>query len=286
MHRRYSIVLILLMFCTPLLAEEVVISTGGRGGSYFSTGQNLATMLGEYDYQAKVVKSRGSVENIERVANGEAAIGFTQLDALAWWMGRNPAPADNKRFKVLGNLFPECVYIAVNKDGPIGDEDDLQSKKGKIAVQKRGSGSAVTWEYMRGLEPGYAESQTLFQGGMQVLSQLASSPDGEVNAFMWVSNPQNLDQRYLQTVLNNDALELIDVDDRDLNDKFKPLDRPIYRFEKPAVAEGFIFDSDIKTICMDSVVIAGSNADDDMLDDVADILINHTNRLLAQPEKK
>jgi len=281
MRTAFIWITLLCLASAQALAEGVVISTGSRGGSYFKTGQNLATMLQEYDYSANVEKSRGSIENIERVASGEATIGFTQLDALAWWMNRNPSPASSKRFKVIGSLFPECVYIAVNKRGPIGDEDDLQSKRGKIAVQKRGSGSAVTWEYMRELEPGYAKSQTLFQGGMQVLAQLADNPDGDVNAFMWVSDPINLEQRYLQTVLKNDNLELIDVDDKDLNDTFKPLDRAIYHFDAPKVGKGFVFDQNIKTICMDAVVIANAEADDDMLDDIADILINHRNRLLA-----
>lgn len=262
---------------SQVIANEVVISTGSRGGAYHATGEQMAKILTEYDYEAKVEKSKGSVENIDRVANGEAALGFTQLDAVAWWMTRNPTKA--KSFKVLGNLFPECVYIAVNKDGPIGDEGDLQSDKGKIAVQKKGSGAAVTWEYMRELNAGYAKSQTFYKGGMQVLSQLASQPDGDINAFLWVSNPEKLDQRYLNTVLNNDQLELINVNDWDLNDKHEELGRSIYRFEKPEVKKGFLNDQEIKTICMDSVVIASNNADDDMVDDVADILINNRTRL-------
>ena len=262
---------------SQVIANEVVISTGSRGGAYHATGEQMAKILTEYDYEAKVEKSKGSVENIDRVANGEAALGFAQLDAVAWWMARNPTKS--KSFKVLGNLFPECVYIAVNKDGPIDDEGDLQSDKGKIAVQKKGSGAAVTWEYMRELNAGYAKSQTFYKGGMQVLSQLASQPDGDINAFLWVSNPEKLDQRYLNTVLNNDQLELINVNDWDLNDKHEELGRSIYRFEKPEVKKGFLNDQEIKTICMDSVVIASNNADDDMVDDVADILINNRTRL-------
>ena len=61
----------------PALAQDVVISTGGRGGSYFATGEKLAGILVEYDYPAKAVKSQGSVENIKRVASGEASLGFT-----------------------------------------------------------------------------------------------------------------------------------------------------------------------------------------------------------------
>jgi len=89
----------------PAFADDVVISTGGRGGSYFATGEKLAEVLLEYDYQASAIKSKGSIENIERVASGEASLGFTQLDALAWWMNRNPEQAGD--LKVLGNLYPE-----------------------------------------------------------------------------------------------------------------------------------------------------------------------------------
>ncbi len=275
--KKTLIALALTMASSQIIASEVVISTGGRGGSYYATGEQLAIILSEYDYQPKVEKSKGSVENLDRVASGEAALGFAQLDAVAWWMTRNPEKANE--FTVLGNLFPECVYIAVNKDGPIGDEDDLQTNKGKIAVQKKGSGAAVTWEYMRDLNSGYANSQTLYQGGMQVLSKLASQPDGDVNAFLWVSNPEKLDQRYLNTVLNNDQLELINVNDWDLNDKHEELGRAIYRFEEPEVQKGFLNDQEVKTICMDAVVIASKSADEDMLDDVADVLINNRTRL-------
>lgn len=261
----------------PVLAQDVVISTGGRGGSYFATGEKLAEILAEYDYPASSVKSNGSIENIERVASGEATLGFTQLDALAWWMNRNPESASN--LKVLGNLYTECVYVAVNSDGPIDDEGDLQSDSAKVAVQKRGSGSAVSWSYMQDLEPDFARGNTYFQGGLQLLNELANNPDGEVNAFLWVSDPLNLDQRYLKTVLENDKLKLVDITDWDLNDKHPELGRPIYRFEEPDVAKGLVFDKELNTICMDAVVVANSDADDDMLDDVVDVLTVNRGRL-------
>ena len=264
----------------PVLAEDVVISTGGRGGSYFSTGEKLAEILVEYDYKADSVKSQGSIENIERVTSGEATLGFTQLDALAWWMARNPGKVDN--LKVLGNLYSECVYVAVNKDGPVSDEDDLQSKAAKVAVQKRGSGSSVSWAYMQDLEPDFAKGTTFFQGGLQLLNEVAGNPDGDINAFLWVSDPLNLDQRYLKTVLENDNLKLLDIKDWDLNDKHPELGRPIYRFEEPDVAKGLVFDTELSTICMDAVVVANADADDDMLDDVVDVLTVNRGRLFDE----
>ena len=271
------IALIVSSVSLPVLAEDVVISTGGRGGSYFSTGEKLAGILAEYDYPAKSVKSNGSIENIERVASGEATLGFAQLDALAWWMNRNPESAGN--LKVLGNLYTECVYVAVNTSGPISDEGDLQGDSAKVAVQKRGSGSAVSWSYMQDLEPDFAKGSTFFQGGLQLLNELANTPDGEINAFLWVSDPLNLDQRYLKTVLENDNLKLVNIKDWDLNDKHPELGRPIYRFEEPDVAKGLVFDKQLNTVCMDAVVVANANADDDMLDDVVDVLTVNRGRL-------
>lgn len=264
----------------PVLAEDVTISTGGRGGSYFATGAKLAEILNEYDYPAKAIKSKGSVENIERVASGEAALGFAQLDALAWWLGRNPEHSGS--LKVLGSLYQECVYVAVNPDSGVSDEGDLQSSDARVAVQKRGSGSAVTWSYMQELEPNFAEGTTYFKGGLQLLNELANNPEGEINAFLWVSNPLNLDQRYLKTVLENDQLELVDISDWDLNDKHPELGRSIYDFEEPDVAKGFVFDTELSTICMDAVVVASSAADDDMLDDVVDVLTVNRGRLFEE----
>lgn len=272
--------LVISSLALPVLAEDILISTGGRGGSYFSTGEKLAAVLDEYDYPAKAVKSKGSIENIERVAANEASLGFTQLDALAWWLMRNPESADS--LKVLGNLYSECVYVAVNSKGPIDDEDDLQSKKAKVAVQKRGSGSAVSWSYMQDLESDFAKGTTFFQGGLQVLNQIAENPKGDVNAFLWVSNPLNLEQRYLKTVIENKNLELIDIKDWDLNDKHPELGRPIYRFEEPDVTKGLLFDTELNTICMDAVVVANSTADDDMLDDVVSVLTVNRGRLFDE----
>ena len=264
-------------FATASFAQEALITTGGRGGSYFATGEKLAGVLAEYDYQVKAVKSRGSVDNIERVANGEAALGFTQIDALAWWINRNPNQAGN--LKLVGNLYPECVYIAVNADGEIDNEGDLQSNKARVAVQKKGSGSAVSWAYMQELEPDFGRGGTFFQGGLQLLNEIANNTDSEVNAFLWVSDPTNLDQRYLQTVLENDKLKLVDIDDWDLNNKHPELGRPIYRFEEPDVAKGFLFDTELKTICMDAVVIGSAAADEDMIDDVVEVLTLNRARL-------
>jgi len=152
----------------------------------------------------------------------------------------------------------------------------------RIAVQKQGSGSAVSWSYMQELETDFSSGSTFFQGGLQLLNELANNPEGEINAFLWVSDPTNLEQRYLKTVLENDDLKLVDIEDWDLNDKHPELGQSIYRFEEPDVAKGLIFDTELNTICTDAVVVGSSAADDDMIDDVVDVLTLNRGRLFDQ----
>ena len=74
--------LALAFYGSAAVASDITITTGGKGGSYNTTGEKLAEMLRGFDHTVTVERSAGSVENINRVASGEATLGFTQLDAL------------------------------------------------------------------------------------------------------------------------------------------------------------------------------------------------------------
>lgn len=260
-------------------AETMNITTGSKKGSYYSTGLNLKTMLRGYDIKAKVKTSKGSMQNLQRVAKGEAGIRFTQLDAYASFEKQYPDKAAN--VDVISSLFQECVFIAVKKDGKISSEDDLQSnvsgqKTGPvIAVGKKGSGSAVTWDYMRDLEPDYKKSQVLFRGGLSTLGKLAAG--GNVDAFMFVTKP-NPNHKFIKTVQKNENLVFLDIDDNDLNDKLESTGQEVYKFKTVDLDTGF-FTSSVTTICTDSAVVVNTEMDEDTADSVADIFMNYANQL-------
>ncbi len=65
--------------------EEVVVTTGKDRGAYFYVGARLTTaMFVAHKRPVKVLTSRGSIENLERLddPNHPAAVGLTQADAL------------------------------------------------------------------------------------------------------------------------------------------------------------------------------------------------------------
>src|SRR5690349_12124442 len=62
--------------------ESTVIASGSRTGVYYEYGKHLADELGErLGVAVTVAETNGSVDNLLRVAAGDAVVGFAQGDA-------------------------------------------------------------------------------------------------------------------------------------------------------------------------------------------------------------
>ncbi|MCK5902194.1 MAG: hypothetical protein KAG28_03520 [Cocleimonas sp.] len=273
---KYNVLLLLLSLTLPLQATAYTITTGETSGAYFKVGTNLASLV----KGGKVLESKGSVENLDRLVSGEADIAMVQLDAYAWYLSKYPKAST--KIEVMGSLFKECIHIAVNKNGKVQDEDDLQDVGATIAIGKKGSGTAVSWQYMVKLEPGYKKSTVSFTGGSRALGKLALSLKNEkpsIDAVMWVARP-NLNNKYLNIVRQNPDLKMIEVDDKDLNDTYSPLGRPIYTFQNLATKDGFFSKGKIEVPCVEAAIVVRSGADEAVLESVANTLLSHKAALI------
>lgn len=265
------VVMMVSLFATTAVAAGPVITTGGKTGTYIKVGHNLKSLLGT----GEVVTSKGSVENLDRLVKGEAQIGLVQMDAYAWYGLKHPEI--ETELEVMGNLYEECAYLAVNNGGKVLSEDDLQTVKDvTIAVGSKGSGTAVTWDYMLKLEPKYKNASVLFIGGTRALSKLVAK---QVDAVMWVTKPQ-LDGKMAQTVLKNKDLELVGFNDKDLNDKLPTTGKPVYQFRKIDTEKGFFNDTEITTACVEAVIVARKDTEEEILESVSDALLNYKQTLV------
>ena len=271
---KYTAIALALMVSSSAMAiEPYSVSTGGKSGTYYKVGFNLTGVISG----GTVMTSKGSVENLDRVMSGEAQLGMSQMDVVAWYADKYPA--SQSKVEIMGGMYRECVYIAYNKNGKVRNEDDLQSEGVTIAVGKKGSGGAVTWDYMRKLEPGYKKASVSYTGGTRALNKLAVGDSSGIDAVLWVTKP-NLNGKYAQSVINNENLQFMNVNDKDLNDNYAPTGKPIYEFQSIETEKGFFNDQEFSTICMDAVLVADTDADEELLDEVADLTLNYKATLL------
>lgn len=269
-----------LSLATPMAAqanENIVISTGSKGGSYHNKlGGNTRSVVREYGYQASLMTSKGSIENLNRIATGEADLGFAQADALMSWVEKNPDKADS--IDILAPLGKECVFVAVAEGGKVSDEDDLGNKGVNIAVQKQGSGSAVTWEYLRSLESSYANANTIYKGGVRALGKLKQ---GKYDAVLWVTTPGNFNHKFLKAVnVKGSGLKIMDLNDYSLNNKL-PNGDSVYDFQKIEASNGF-FSSSYEVPCTDVLAVANADMDEEKLEALAEVFTMQANRISGQ----
>jgi TRAP-type uncharacterized transport system substrate-binding protein len=265
---------IALIISFAFTANAAVISTGSKSGNYFKVGHNIAGLLTGQD---TVNTSKGSWENLLRLVAGDADIAPVQMDAYAAFIAKYPEHKD--KLEIMGSLYKECAYLAVQCKGKVRNEDDLQKKDNvTIAIGKKGSGTQVTWDYMIQLEDKYKNASVVFKGGTRAIGQLAAK---QVDAVMWVTKPK-LDGKMASTVMRNKELCLVGFNDMDLNDKLPATGKPVYEFQKIDTKKGWLNDTELTTACVEAVIIANTNVDEEVLEELADMLLNYKSSIVGK----
>lgn len=255
-------------------AADVVITTGQQGLTYNAVyGTNFASALSEFGNKVTVIPSKGSLDNLDKVAAGTAQIGFTQADAYQFWRSRHGNEA--QKVDIIGELADECVFVAVKDSSAISDEGDL--KEGvKIAVGETTSGSFASWQYLQSLEKDYAKTETYAKGGLRSLAKVTT---GEYDAFLWVSAPDR-SNKFLEAVnQKGSGLKVIDMNGWNVNGNL-PNGKPVYELKK-AVTETGWFDSKVKVPCTKTLVVANTDAGDDLLETASSVLLKNLSRIVS-----
>lgn len=256
-------------------AQDVVITTGQQGLTYNAVyGVNIASAMSEYGYSSTVITSKGSLDNLDKVAAGEAQIGFAQADAYQYWRQRHGNEAQH--VDIIGELADECVFVAVKAGGKIDDESDLKAGM-KIAVGEPTSGSYASWQYLQSLEKDYAKVETYAKGSVRSLAKVTT---GEYDAFLWVSAPDR-SNKFLEAVNQKDSgLTVINMNGWHVDDKL-PNGKPVYELKKATTETGWLSDSKVKVPCTKTLVVANVDAGDEMLETASTVLLKNLSRVLG-----
>ena len=267
MKKILTIVGISAIFGASAFAAQYVITTGSPKGNYIKYGYRMAKIMGPKNF--KVIPSKGSIENFERLSKNEAQIAIAQKDAYKWYSGKHETS-----FSSVGDLKKECVFIVARDGSDIDSDSDLQKEGVKIAVGKPGSGTRVTWEYMGELEKGFKKATPIPASGTLALNKVLS---GEYDAYMTVLTPDTKN-RFIQMVNSKDDLKFIPVKDWDLNDKMKDGSQ-VYTFETVKYKDSF-FGGKIDTICTTASVFVRDDLDENVKEKISDTIFNNLNYIL------
>jgi uncharacterized protein len=124
----------------PLPAQQLQIATGLRGGVYRLYGKGLADLVNTYlsPLHASPRGTQGSVDNLQRLADGRADIAFSVADVVG------PALHGRKPFSrpipivALARLYDDYVQIIARADSNLRTVSDLRGKTVSIGAARSG----------------------------------------------------------------------------------------------------------------------------------------------------
>lgn len=131
---------------------NLIIGTGGVGGTYFPLGGALARIWTRDlpDVNVSAQSTGASVENTKLIERGEIELGLTQND-LAEYAYKKLYMFDQeyKRMQAIARIFPEPIQVFIRKGLGIKSISDLKGKR--VSVSYAGSGSTANCEQILGV---------------------------------------------------------------------------------------------------------------------------------------
>jgi TRAP transporter TAXI family solute receptor len=124
-------------FVQPAPPNKIVITTGSDAGAYYAYAGRYAAILARNGITLEVRTSAGSLQNIERLENDEAQVGFVQGGVIEPKGDPDDDESDSGLLS-LGSVFFEPVWVFYRGDRRIDRLTDLKGKR--IAIGQEGSG--------------------------------------------------------------------------------------------------------------------------------------------------
>ncbi|MHB1151341.1 MAG: TAXI family TRAP transporter solute-binding subunit [Eubacteriales bacterium] len=124
---------------------ELILTTGGTGGSYYPYGGAMATIFTDNiaDISVTSTASGASTENARLLNSKEADLAILQNDVLDYAFNGTEVFKDEgsalTNLATIATLYPEVIQIVVTADSGISSINDLKGKN--ISVGAAGSGT-------------------------------------------------------------------------------------------------------------------------------------------------
>ncbi|MFJ5992488.1 TAXI family TRAP transporter solute-binding subunit [Lentzea sp. NPDC092896] len=160
--------------CSSTVTDiKITMATGSEGGVYYSLGNGLADIwsgrLGIV--RPQVVQTAGSKDNVTRLINNQAQVGFSQADALEGMPGSD-------RLRALARMHDDYLQVIVRADLPVAKLRDLSGLRVSIGAKESGV-EIIATKLLR------SENVTPQTVNLGLDDSAGAMQEGRLDAFFW-----------------------------------------------------------------------------------------------------
>ncbi|MEE8286702.1 MAG: TAXI family TRAP transporter solute-binding subunit [Gammaproteobacteria bacterium] len=174
-------------FVQPAPPARIVISAGREDGAYYLFAKQYQEILARDNVTLEVLRSAGSVENIERLQakTGGADVAFVQ--------GATNKPIGSRQLLSLGSLYYEPLWVFYSSRSQLKHLTDLRGKR--LAVGEKGSGTrSVTLQLLEDNTVTAPPAALFPLAGQDAADALLQ---GDVDAAFFIVSPRSATVRKL-----------------------------------------------------------------------------------------
>jgi TRAP transporter TAXI family solute receptor len=176
-----SLLYALFRYIEPPPPKVITISAGAKTGAYYQFAQRYALEMKKHGIELKVLESSGSVENLARIQDPKAGVGFALIQSGI----ANGEAETYQSLESLASISYEPVWVLSNPETKIARLTDLVGKR--IAIGAQGSGTRpVALELLaaNGIKEGNASLLPL-----SAADAAAALAKNEIDAMITISSP-------------------------------------------------------------------------------------------------
>jgi TRAP transporter TAXI family solute receptor len=181
----------------PAPPRQVVLATGQENSAYEQFGRQYAGELAKQGIKVTLMRSLGSQDNLQRLAEGHADIGFVQSGST------NEAQAERRGLVSLGSLFTEPVWLFLRQPVKV---DKLTQLRG-LRINLGPEGTGVPRLFRQVLAVNGVEPQELQVSALENTPATMALLAGEIDGLVFSSAPE---APLIQMLLQTPGIKLFD----------------------------------------------------------------------------
>ncbi len=279
MRRSSSVILWMVSALVALLpvgagAEELRLSTGPMGGSWYPLGGAIAELIKEKAGVGVTVSPGGGIANVLAIETGKTDLGFgntsSTVDGVA---GREPFKAKTQSVRYVSTLYRQFFQIVVREDSGVKSVADLKGKS--IAPGPRGfTGEQIARHVLQVYGLSYADMSKVNHVGYN--DAISLMRDRHLDAFMPITT---IPASSIMDIASSHKIRLLSLPEEKIQD-LKKINSGYVRYVIPkGTYQGQ--NEDVVAVGTYTDLLVSANVSDDVVYKLTRALVENKDRLAA-----
>jgi hypothetical protein len=255
-------------------AEELRLSTGPMGGSWYPLGGAIAELIKEKAGVGVTVSPGGGIANVLAIETGKADLGFgntsSTVDGVA---GREPFKAKTQSVRYVSTLYRQFFQIVVREDSGVKSVADLKGKS--IAPGPRGfTGEQIARHVLQVYGLSYADMSKVNHVGYN--DAISLMRDRHLDAFMPITT---IPASSIMDIASSHKIRLLSLPEEKIQD-LKKINFGYVRYVIPkGTYQGQ--NEDVVVVGTYTDLLVSANVSDDVVYKLTRALVENKDRLSA-----